>query len=539
VATFPAVQAAARTVDPAKPATLLPLALARMAAQARLGVPPLRQSPISRDETTAFVRLIADARPEQRQRAVDNVKATLEAGYGPVAPLALDMVLHAAKLDPAVLSGLNEAPRASEPDNPAIRQPVEPRADAAPQQSAREVQPERQESGTFESSLPTPPAQANAIPSETTKLRRFMPGPTSPVPFPEDPNQAFLDRARLVDYAGAAPAEQPPSYWDKFAQTPTGRFLRDAFEALKLPGDVYAGRIDPWSEEGRKRTTDLAGLVAGGAPVAGMPRLAAREAAANVEAELASRNARLYNPPVKDVRPFKEDYRGGAQADETGRLLHDIDGRPLGARFVVGRKEVGGGDAALPEEALDAIAEATTGRAVALVPKSALGRNVGSVKVNRYSRQPLSAAVWNQLTAAQLPRVAAHEIGHVIDQAAGEIPTEGLSRELAQVYNTLNTGQERTRSLTGPQHQGYIGDDVPRELMAEAIRAYMVDPNYLKAVAPKTAARIRDYVNANPRLAATIQFNAGSPFGLLTLDTGDQADGSPLLDVLERQQRSP
>jgi hypothetical protein len=45
--------------------------------------------------------------------------------------------------------------------------------------------------------------------------------------------------------------------------------------------------------------------------------------------------------------------------------------------------------------------------------------------------------------------------------------------------------------------------------MAEAIRAYMADPNHLKTVAPGTAKRIREHVNANPRLAPSIQFNAG------------------------------
>ena len=55
---------------------------------------------------------------------------------------------------------------------------------------------------------------------------------------------------------------------------------------------------------------------------------------------------------------------------------------------------------------------------------------------------------------------------------------------------------------------GYGQADVPRELMAEAIRSYMADPNYLKTIAPKTAARIREFVNANPRLSKTIQFNS-------------------------------
>ena len=71
----------------------------------------------------------------------------------------------------------------------------------------------------------------------------------------------------------------------------------------------------------------------------------------------------------------------------------------------------------------------------------------------------------------------AHEVGHLIDDLAGRIPTAGLNTELRQIYNTLDTGQERSRHLTGPQHQGYRGDDVPKELMAEALRAYMSNPN--------------------------------------------------------------
>jgi hypothetical protein len=44
--------------------------------------------------------------------------------------------------------------------------------------------------------------------------------------------------------------------------------------------------------------------------------------------------------------------------------------------------------------------------------------------------------------------------------------------------------------------------------MGEAIRAYLADPNYLKTVAPKTAARIREAVNTHPTLSKIIQFNA-------------------------------
>jgi hypothetical protein len=49
---------------------------------------------------------------------------------------------------------------------------------------------------------------------------------------------------------------------------------------------------------------------------------------------------------------------------------------------------------------------------------------------------------------------------------------------------------------------------VPKELMGEAIRAYLTDPNYIKTVAPRTAAAIRAAVNAHPELSKIIQFNA-------------------------------
>ena len=59
----------------------------------------------------------------------------------------------------------------------------------------------------------------------------------------------------------------------------------------------------------------------------------------------------------------------------------------------------------------------------------------------------------------------------------------------------------------GPEHLGYTAAEQPREMTAETIRAYMADPNYLKTVAPRTAAKIRAAVNSNNRIAPFIQFN--------------------------------
>jgi len=53
-------------------------------------------------------------------------------------------------------------------------------------------------------------------------------------------------------------------------QTWPARTAKDAIAALLLPGDVYAGRIDPMSDEGIKKATGLAGLMMG-APLGGAP----------------------------------------------------------------------------------------------------------------------------------------------------------------------------------------------------------------------------------------------------------------------------
>lgn len=46
------------------------------------------------------------------------------------------------------------------------------------------------------------------------------------------------------------------------------------------------------------------------------------------------------------------------------------------------------------------------------------------------------------------------------------------------------------------------------EYFAEAFRAYITDPNFVKSVAPNFAAAVRAAVNSHPRLRRVIQFNS-------------------------------
>lgn len=291
----------------------------------------------------------------------------------------------------------------------------------------------------------------------------------------------------------------------------------------------------------------------------------ARGAARDMDASLlSSRNANIFDPPKKPERPFEADYPAGARADETGRLTHDIEGRALGAKYVVGRKVVGGEDVPLPPSDYDAVTEALIGR----VPEALTARELGGGKVGAYRIEPTAdglrrhIGVLNTLEPEQAVRVTAHEMGHMIDDLAGdfvryergvpihEIPEAGLlNKELKPAYNSLNNPNRRylgngvygddaapwAKPVT-PETFRYRGDDVGREYLAEAIRAYMADPNYLKTVAPETAARIRNYVNANPRLASVIQFNAdlGRPSLLGTTPSDDPlryASGGPVTDL--------
>ncbi|WP_273792128.1 hypothetical protein [Brucella anthropi] len=280
---------------------------------------------------------------------------------------------------------------------------------------------------------------------------------------------------------------------------------------------------------------NIAGAIPGSLATAAFSRvgkaaLSSMGKAAQDAENIASRIVPAYTPPAKSLRPFEADYPNGAPSDAAGNLTHDIDGRPLTASYVAGRRLVGGSDVSIQPAEVRSIGEEATGRRIATLPPGEKRGTAGFLELNRYSRQPEQIFLSGNLNAGQADRVLSHEVGHVVDQAAGEIPTDGLSRELRPMYNTLNTGQERTRNLTGPEHLGYKGDEIPREHMADAIRAYMSDPNYIKTVAPKTAARIRQFVNDNPNLKNIIQFNsvaAAGGAGALAMQP-DEAKGAEM-----------
>jgi hypothetical protein len=155
--------------------------------------------------------------------------------------------------------------------------------------------------------------------------------------------------------------------------------------------------------------------------------------ARDADSAMASMSPRLYDSPVKSPRPFEADYPSGAPAAAAGNLTTDIEGRPLRARWVVGRKVVGGPDQALPPEGLNALTEAGTGQ-LPQVYSARSARGVASrTEIDRRSGRPVDVGLADNLTRDTALKVLSYENGRVIDFLAGQIPTDGLMGELKTV----------------------------------------------------------------------------------------------------------
>lgn len=225
------------------------------------------------------------------------------------------------------------------------------------------------------------------------------------------------------------------------------------------------------------------------------------------ENALASRSAHLYNPPTKSE---VGDVLGRS---DTGGF--DLEGRPLVAKYVVGRAPERVLEQSLHPEATSGVVEGVAGFPIEAAPrtgKNGTNKNDGVAYFGGWDGAPTRALVANDLDPISCGRVSQHEAGHVIDILAGQIPDAGLNAELRELYSYGQadgfSGRYRQRNFTTPEHMGYRKSQVREERMAEAIRAYMAAPDTMKAHHPKTAAAIRAAVNGNPKLNKFIQFNA-------------------------------
>ena len=242
----------------------------------------------------------------------------------------------------------------------------------------------------------------------------------------------------------------------------------------------------------------------------------------------AFRSASIFAPKPVTQRPFNVDYPQSTGRPDGSKLLFDIEGRPLSARYIAGRNMVGMADEPLPTGGAAGINE-LLGIPVKEVPRTSadLKGDVGRF-ISGHNRRIFTDAA---LPDDKARMVLEHETGHALEDlvTGAKIPTTGIEKELARLYSDQNTAHYVPKGKIGatPKTQGYSKpDDIEREYMAEAIRAYFYDPNYIKTVAPKTAARIREYFNSNPNTKDVIQFNSllapAASGGLLNMTDGGE-----------------
>ena len=261
--------------------------------------------------------------------------------------------------------------------------------------------------------------------------------------------------------------DQARVFYDKLGQTWPARIAKGAYTAMMAPGDYMQGKIS--EDEAKRQAFGLATLGMGGGLAGALERegMAAAgggltatvdsegagavggglrdllQGTAPLDTSVASKNASIYNPPVKPSRPFEADYPtqdwpDGPPTDKQGYLTDSIDGRPLTARYVIGRKTVGGADTPLLPEEYDAITIGSIGEIPELLTEDQMPRGwLGFYDRLARPGEP-SIGVLNTLSPESRNMVIAHEMGHVMDDLSGTIPTRGLYQELLPLYNRLN-----------------------------------------------------------------------------------------------------
>jgi hypothetical protein len=242
------------------------------------------------------------------------------------------------------------------------------------------------------------------------------------------------------------------------------------------------------------------------------------------------RGSGMYAPPGAPQRPFNFDYRETPRTDDSGRLLKDIEGRPLGARFVVGRQFAGKGDVPMTRAQMEAALMDLDIRLaeVSKFPLDLDDENTSGIYLGDERRRPVGDVLIKSTQSAEDRNLSlAHEFGHAIDHHASwfsDYLTRAEIDELRKVYAAVR-GRGR-KKLIQPEDFGYSPNDVKGELAAEGFRAYLMDPNWFKAVAPRSATRFRAEVNRNKYLKHIIQFNSLGAAGLLSAGAGskDQDD---------------
>ena len=180
----------------------------------------------------------------------------------------------------------------------------------------------------------------------------------------------------------AAPGVFEPDPGNALAPPPS---LADAWDVTapalrRNAADTWAAAKDPqfWQDAVEQyRNALLMGSVAPTMKGLGLDAAATKVLRDMMPETLQSRSFYSIKPPEMPPRPFADDYKGEVLSDGSGTLTHTVDGQPITARHVVGRRTAGKPDTAITPEGVDDISENVLGAVPQAVAKREMGGDAG------------------------------------------------------------------------------------------------------------------------------------------------------------------
>lgn len=314
--------------------------------------------------------------------------------------------------------------------------------------------------------------------------------------------------------APAAEPAQPRTFLDKLGETNIGRLAKAAYEAVTLPGDVYAGKVDPMSDEGLKRTFSAAtfltpGSVAlrGGEGIAGAaltprtveptPGLAAAKTAEDLGAPLpvglasdskvmqAATKAAQQLPLVGPQIGERAAQTVAAAGNRVGDIADDLSGG------VVDRAASG----AIVRPSLKGVIEDNNTRI-----DNAFSDLRNMIDQSEPAELPTTAKVVKQIikerTAAgqTKPNAGLEDVQNLVKKGA---TFDGLQRARSDIGNTLNFGDANPGFNAGDLKRVYGA--MTRDMQG------VVSQTAKEGVAPEAAVQALN--DANSTAAPIIEFN--------------------------------
>lgn len=244
-----------------------------------------------------------------------------------------------------------------------------------------------------------------------------------------------------------------------------------------------------------------------------------------------------------------ETYYGGRmpETDHRGRLTHTPEGDPLVAPLIVGRIDAGR-DRTLSPRQMDNVINSFTRKRWERADESNdyLEEDLGVTYGDPRKKFPTQVLINRHLRGRQAESIKAHEFGHVVRKVTQPEPRglvyppipDKYGNDAARAYHHLNTGKahRENQKLYGPVDRDPDEKYPVEEIFAEAMRAYLTDPNAFKTLYPAMGEFVRKVVNRNPDLRKVIQFNSAAGAAALT---GYGATDDPRVKTQPEARKTP